>query len=302
MIRFQTARRAILGTALAAGLSAAAAADTASRDMGDALGAVRAIFYHELGHALIDVLDLDVVGSEETAVDEFSTMLLILQGRRDPRHIEALLAAARFWYLVGDPTEEARRFWSAHDFSARRGFAIVCLLHGSDPARFRSVMRELGVGADVRDKCERAYAEKAENWINLLSPHAVPNAPEDRDGALVVDYGPARTEATDGVRRVWRQAGFLEGLAREAGEIFPLPGDLPVTARDCGEANAFWDGTSVILCYELQDMIVGLFAAARDGEAAPAASAPGRDGAAEAVAQPPAGQGARNIGGMLGGE
>ncbi|GMG85332.1 hypothetical protein LNKW23_45520 [Paralimibaculum aggregatum] len=253
-----------------------ARAQTAAHDTGDALGAVRAVFYHELGHGLIDVLGLDVVGAEESVVDEFSTMLLILQGRRDRRHLDALIAAARFWYLSGDPARAAAPYWASHEIGPARGFAVLCLMHGSDPARFHAALSELGVPGRRMKRCETEYAAKSAAWINILNPHVRPNAPAARQGRMVPAYGPAGTPETEGVRRIWQQAGFLEGLAAEAGAIFPLPAEMPLTARDCGEANAFWDGQGIVLCYEMHAMIAGLFRSARGGDG----PAPGSDGIA----------------------
>lgn len=251
-----------------------ARAQTAAHDTGDALGAVRAVFYHELGHALIDIFDLDVVGSEEIVVDEFSTMLLILQGRRDPRHIDALMAAARFWFLSGEGEGDAASYWATHQIGPERGFGVLCLMYGGDPARFHAAMAEIGVPGRRRERCQTEYREKAENWINILSPHVRPNAPATRQGRIAPAYGLAKTEATEGVRRIWQQARFLEGLAAEAEALFPLPGPVPLAGEACGAPNAFWDGRRIVLCYEMHARIAELFLKARGGEA-PAAAADG---------------------------
>ncbi|MGF1447257.1 MAG: DUF4344 domain-containing metallopeptidase [Pikeienuella sp.] len=272
----------------------------------DAVGAIRAVFYHELGHALVDLLDLDIVGAEETVVDEFSTMLLILRGRQAGGRFDPLLAAARFWYLAADPQDETARYWTTHDFSRRRGFNIVCLLHGSDPDRFFRVMAELGVAEDRRRRCEVEYREKAENWINILSPHTANNAPAGRRGRLMPSYeAPARADLA-AVAGLWQREGLLEALAAESNLLFPLPVDVPVRGRECGEANAYWTAGEIIMCYELHAMMVELFlgigtpsATGGTAEQAPALQAPARSVPSTPVV-PEAGGGAVNIGSMLG--
>lgn len=256
-------RSAGAGFLAAALLAQPAPAQSDAHDMGEALGAIRAVFYHELGHGLIDVLDLDTVGAEENVVDEFSTMLLILQGRRDNRQIEALLSTARFWSLASQPDQEARHYYSEHDFNAKRFFAIICLLHGSDPGRFYPIMAELGIPSERARKCEFEFREKAENWINILAPHVHGIAPADRTGGFAVSYVPASADGAHAVARVWQQARFVESLAQEAGAIFALPVDIPVVARECGQANAFWDGQAITLCYELHQAMMQSFASAR---------------------------------------
>ena len=272
-------------------------AQTADTDTAEALGALRAVFYHELGHGLIDVLDLDVVGAEENVVDEFSTMLLILQGRRDNRQIEALLSTARFWALASSPAEEAMRYYSEHDFNSKRFFNIVCLLHGSDPGRFYPIMTELDIPERRARRCELEFHEKSENWVNILAPHVRGNAPADRQGSFVVQYAPAQSEAAQGVARIWQQTRFVESLALEAGAIFPLPSDLPVIARECGMANAFWDGRGITLCYELHLAIARSFSGARDGVPDPKDKV--RD---TGLGAGPGGGGSVNVGDLLGGE
>lgn len=56
------------------------------------VGAWLFIFFHELGHALIDLYDLPITGKEEDAVDDFSSVLLIESGLD-----ELALEAAGFW-------------------------------------------------------------------------------------------------------------------------------------------------------------------------------------------------------------
>jgi 3'-phosphoadenosine 5'-phosphosulfate sulfotransferase len=45
-------------------------------------GAVNFIMYHEVGHALVDVMDLPVTGREEDAVDQLATYILIGSGEK----------------------------------------------------------------------------------------------------------------------------------------------------------------------------------------------------------------------------
>jgi len=261
MVHFGRIVALVLGLALAA-QSAAAQADRAT---GDALGALRAIFYHELGHGLIDELDLDVVGAEENVVDEFSTMILILLGQRDNRQIEALMATARFWAGASDPQREMQHYYDEHDLNAKRFFGIICLMHGSDPGRFYPLMTELNIPQNRARRCEQEFADKRENWLNILAPHLRGNAPPERSGTFRPVYGPAGSDRTAGIATLWQQARFIESLAGEAGSLFPLPRDIPVVARDCGMANAFWDGQAITLCYEMHAALAGGAAGGEEG-------------------------------------
>lgn len=62
----------------------------------DSLAIFRFVFLHELSHALIDQLDLPILGKEEDAADAMATVLL-LEEEQEPRDV--LLAAISFYEL-----------------------------------------------------------------------------------------------------------------------------------------------------------------------------------------------------------
>mgnify|MGYP002637539507 CR=1 FL=1 len=42
-------------------------------------------------------------------------------------------------------------------------------------------------------------------------------------------------------------------------QLFRLPRDVPITHQTCGYENAYWDGSGIVLCYEMLELIAGLF-------------------------------------------
>jgi hypothetical protein len=69
-------------------------------------GATYYTLYHEIGHSLIDVLDLPVTGREEDVVDQLSTYILVEKGGEKGEQMA--LEGARFWYLLA-PAQRATR-------------------------------------------------------------------------------------------------------------------------------------------------------------------------------------------------
>jgi hypothetical protein len=291
-----------LAAALLVALCLGLSPNRAEAKSGEAISAMRAIFLHELGHGLIDVLNLTVVGPEEDVVDEFSTYMLILTGRTQERQIEALFSTARFWAAAAKQRGSAFPHWGEHPPQERRAYAIICLLYGSDPGRFYPVITNLGIPQSRARKCEFEYAEKEQKWLQILSPH-LRSADNPGAGAFKTVYSPAQNQAAADIALLWRQTRFLESLAIEAGSIFSLPKDIAVIGRECGFANAFWDGQSITLCYEMQHRIEELLAGedkpADDGHVlgsgAEAASQSGGSGGATV-----GGEGRQNLGGALG--
>lgn len=76
---------------------------------------------------------------------------------------------------------------------------------------------------------------------------------EKGEGSFVVQYDPASTSENQTEQNLWQQAGLLEAFADAMNKTVALPKDVAVVAKDCQEANAFYDPatSSISLCYEL---------------------------------------------------
>jgi hypothetical protein len=127
------------------------------------------VFFHELGHGLIDVYDLPTTGREEDAVDEFSTVLLLEMGTEGEK---AVLNAAHWFALKGgNQDSDSLAFWDEHSLDLQRFFGIACLAYGKDPKTFGEFV-EAGILPTARaDRCSEEYAKKSRSWDALLAPH-----------------------------------------------------------------------------------------------------------------------------------
>ncbi len=123
---------------------------------------------HEVGHALVDVLDLPITGSEENAVDQLATVLAINEGATDV----ALSGADLFYAEAIDPAElSAIDFWDEHDLDQKRFATIVCLVVGSDPDQFAPVADDYELPAEQVDICEQEWDTASSSWERLLDDH-----------------------------------------------------------------------------------------------------------------------------------
>ena len=129
------------------------------------------IIYHELGHALIDILDIPITGREEDAVDELSAILL-LSYYEDGLEM-ALTAAAVF--NIG--SEEGRitedLMFGEHSLDAQRFFNILCMVYGHDPDANADVFSLFGITITEERayRCILDYDKKRRSWFRLLEPH-----------------------------------------------------------------------------------------------------------------------------------
>lgn len=127
-------------------------------------------FFHELGHALVHILELPITGKEEDVVDEFAAIMLLQSGNEG---VEATLAAvAQFSVDSEQETElENLSFWGEHSLSSQRFYNIACFVYGSDPERFQYLVEDDFLPEERAQLCEDEYAQKVRSWDALLGPY-----------------------------------------------------------------------------------------------------------------------------------
>lgn len=131
------------------------------------------VLYHELGHALIDILNLPATGKEEDAADQLATLVLIASG--DEGEDAALKAAS--WFLVQGLQKtdiEELPFWDEHSLDLQRFYNIVCWIYGRNPDRHEDLVKEGYLPEERAERCEGDYQKVAASWSSLLSPHQKP--------------------------------------------------------------------------------------------------------------------------------
>ena len=127
------------------------------------------IFYHEVGHALIHVLDIPVVGKEEDAVDALSALIITI-ALEEP---DNLLSAADFWWIMDEQRDELEEsdFWDEHSLDIQRFYSIICWVYGSDPDKYADLVKEEELDEDRADRCIGEFEQLNDSWMTLLSPY-----------------------------------------------------------------------------------------------------------------------------------
>lgn len=128
-------------------------------------------FFHELGHCLIDVLDLPATGREEDAVDQLAT-ILILDGSPEGRR-SAINAALEFDLASRDSDPNDMAYWDEHSFSKTRFYDMLCLVYGSDPKSMRSIVGPDGLPEERAVRCTQEYQRAEKAWMRLLEPFII---------------------------------------------------------------------------------------------------------------------------------
>jgi len=122
---------------------------------------------HEVGHALIHVLQLPTLGREEDAADGLATLVYSIS----PDGGEAGLLAAEGLAAL-DVSNDVRRLplWDEHSLGRVRFYNVVCLLYGAHPAKFKTVAARL-FPPERLGRCEQDYRKLNLDWQKELGPY-----------------------------------------------------------------------------------------------------------------------------------
>jgi hypothetical protein len=210
-----------------------------------------AIFYHEMGHALIDLLDLPVYGQEEDAADVLSVVLIDEIFEKEDAELIAYDAALNMLLDAewSQTDGESPPFWGVHGLSMQRFYTLVCLHYGASPETREAFRKDFELPDERAAGCpeERELADAS--WGPVLDEI---EDPATGSGTLVFtrDHTP-QTQA---------QGLMVEVLQDEIDHwntFIRLPRPLSVSFGLCDEVNAFYipAETKILMCAEYADYL-----------------------------------------------
>jgi hypothetical protein len=138
------------------------------------LGSTAWTFYHEMGHALIDVYKIVHTGKEEDAADELSTYILINEGG-DEGEKAALDGAEDFYREASEDKDlSEEQFADAHSLDKQRFYNVVCWVYGSNTEKYAYLTegKDPILPEGRAELCEDEYHRVTKAWASLLGPHA----------------------------------------------------------------------------------------------------------------------------------
>lgn len=199
---------------------------------------IRGIFYHELGHAVIDTMRLPVYGQEEDAADVASVFLIETIFEEDAV-VEMTYATALGFLGEADRVED-HVFWDVHGPDLQRYYNLVCLIYGANPDAREDLAQELELPEERAVTCEEEFEIASESWGAVFDELA------DNPSGYPLKMGAVEAGFTADVI-----GAEVAALAAEF--MFPQP--LTVHVMACNEANAFYDPSdlSLTVCTEFAD-------------------------------------------------
>lgn len=204
---------------------------------------VLATFYHELGHALIDQLQLPVLGREEDAADTLSALLIhnIWEEDSATAMIYDTAASFRIYSDLASENGEELAFSDVHSLDLQRYYNLICLFYGGNPDVREDVAIELELPEDRAASCPEEFDQADASWGGLLE--GLEPGPKSKGLRMV---SKAKTDPIVAI--------LFEEVA-EMNKIYGLPDWIDVKVEACGEANAFYnlDDGSITICTEYAD-------------------------------------------------
>ena len=135
------------------------------------VGPLADVFFHEFGHALIDLYQIPVLGREEFAADTISAMLMLRLAKDKARR---LIMGAAYWYtddLETDVTLKPTELSSVHGTPHQRFFNLLCTAYGANQEMFGDLVEKGYLPEERAEDCKSEF-EQAEHAFNLLvRPH-----------------------------------------------------------------------------------------------------------------------------------
>jgi len=199
------------------------------------------IFYHELGHALIDIEQIPIFGQEEDAADTFS--IFLIDALFDEADAESLAydAAIGFWAESEYHFEEwdEPHWWGVHGPDEQRYYNTVCLFYGADPDKRQQYADDLELPEERAENCAYEYDQANASWgavLEKLSERELGNPLTLSGDTNLFTYQ------------------IIESEIENLNTMIKLDTALSVSVRDCDEANAFYDPekTEIVMCSEFE--------------------------------------------------
>lgn len=201
-------------------------------------GNILGIFYHELGHAVIDIEEIPIFAQEEDAADVFSIFLIDALYDDETAIALAYDASIGFWFEAETRGIDVP-WWDVHGPDEQRFYNTVCLFYGADPDKRSTFAEDFDLPEERADYCPDEYDQANAAWGPVLDEMTARNTGEPLE----------LTVATPGL--------ISDILTEEIDALnaeMSLRDALEVRVEACGEANAFYDPEirTITFCTEFE--------------------------------------------------
>jgi Putative metallopeptidase len=144
--------------------------ESSEEELGEQAAAVNSfVLGHEFAHALVENLELSVLGKEEDAADSIATALLL----EVPGGDEYAADAALFWaeLSAGQNSHSLEEYADTHSLNTQRALNILCWVAGSSERAYEEVAEAEVLPASRLETCPSEYELLVDSVEQELEPH-----------------------------------------------------------------------------------------------------------------------------------
>jgi hypothetical protein len=131
------------------------------------------VFLHEVGHAVLQILEIPFFGGEEDVADYFATYAMLKFNKEDARRL--ILGAS---FISGgealkmqNEAPELRLLAASHSLPAQRHFNRWCLAYGFDPVLFADAVTRNMMPRSRSANCRYEYLTNERAFNALIMPY-----------------------------------------------------------------------------------------------------------------------------------
>lgn len=137
-------------------------------------GIFMGVLFHELGHAMVHLHNLPIIGGEEDVADRIATLLLLRFTEKNPDQGKLMLHAdiSHQWVKRTSALEKIlngnRQYSDEHSLNEARVYNKVCLAYGSNPALFTDLANQLNLTESRKARCPYEYQQAKSSFEKLM--------------------------------------------------------------------------------------------------------------------------------------
>lgn len=138
-----------------------------------ALDVVDFVFYHEVGHALVDVYLLPIMGLEENALDQFAAFFMLsTENEVGYEGIvgQDILYNVGTWFFIQNEKPFDHVYWDVHNLDIQRFYNISCYAFGQHPQYNQDLIEDGWLPEERAINCPYEYAVLEDSWNRILLP------------------------------------------------------------------------------------------------------------------------------------
>jgi len=128
------------------------------------------VFFHEIGHAIFDMLKVPILGREEDAADQIASYGML---RLDKDIVHQTVAGVAYMYghEMKSDTPELEQFADAHGVSAQRFYNLLCMAYGKDSKLFADLVEKKYLPESRAEGCADEYKQVDYAFRKLIYPY-----------------------------------------------------------------------------------------------------------------------------------